>query len=222
MSSNELTVVMNQNAGNDALNQTPLHHAELNALAATTSQTDAGIVFRERALTAQLVVRIRGDLAAASSAVQSAIGVELPERLKFSGNPSDVDGVSLAWISPDEWRLCCPISDALACEKNLRKALSQVPNTSYAVVNNSGGFTMLELSGSDALNLLRKSTAYDIRASRFPVGKVVGTSFAKTSITLLRTGESHWQLWVRRSFADYVWLWVQNAAREYGLKISED
>lgn len=219
MNSNELVVVMDQFAANNTAAQTPLHHAELSSLAATTVNTDAGIVLKECALSSQLVVRIRGNLESASVAVQSAIGIALPERLQFTGNPSNFDEVSIAWMSPDEWRLSCPHATAFECEEKLRRTLSTTAGTTHAVVNNSGGFTVLELSGPEVLNLLKKSTAYDLRAVTFPVGKVVGTSFAKTSVTLLRTGEQTWQVWARRSFADYVWLWLQNAAREYGLKV---
>ena len=220
MNSNEVFELMNQVATRGAVPQTPLHHAELAQLAVTTAQTNAGIVLQERALTGQLVLRVRGSLDEASAAVQSSIGVGLPGRLQFVGDPSNPDEVSLAWLSPDEWRLCCPIKEAYEIEEKLRQALSGVSGVTHAVVNNSGGFTMLEVSGPEVTNLLKKSTGYDIRPAHFPIGKVVGTSFAKTSVTLLRCEEQTWQLWVRRSFADYVWLWLQNAAREYGLKVS--
>ena len=221
MNSNDVTVVMKQHAAEGVFTQTPLHHADLSSLAETHSDRQSGIVLTERALTGQLMIRVRGELDAASSAVQSAIGIGLPERLQFNGNPLNFHEPLLAWMSPDEWRLCCPYSDTFDCETKLRTSLSQVPGASHAIVNNSGGFTVLDLSGQDVLKLLKKSTAYDVRDSRFPIGKVVGTSFAKTSVTLLRTGDNSWQLWVRRSFADYVWLWLQDAAREYGLMIAE-
>jgi len=34
-----------------------------------------------------------------------------------------------------------------------------------------------------------------------------------------RTGEQQWELVIRRSFADYVWLWLQDACAEYGLVV---
>jgi sarcosine oxidase subunit gamma len=33
------------------------------------------------------------------------------------------------------------------------------------------------------------------------------------------TGEDTWELLIRRSFADYWWMWLQDAAAEYGLGI---
>ncbi len=222
MNSNELSVVMNQVASDAELAQTPLHHAQLEQLAAHTQTDDAGILLGERGLTGQLVLRIRGDLADASRAVESVLGLSLPDRLSFHGDPTDANGCALTWLSPDEWRLCCPIDRAFELEKALRNELSTIPGVTHAIVNNSGGFTLIDLSGRDALNLLKKSTGYDVRPHRFPIGKAVGTTFAKTSITLLRVGENQWQIWARRSFADYLWLWLQPTSRDYGLHILKE
>ncbi|MDI3326661.1 sarcosine oxidase subunit gamma family protein, partial [Pontibacterium granulatum] len=34
-----------------------------------------------------------------------------------------------------------------------------------------------------------------------------------------RKGDTEFELVVRRSFADYIWLWIQDASREFGLVI---
>jgi len=221
MNTNDVTVVSNQHAGSSVPTQTPLHHAQLNGLVSGTANadsTDAGVQLVERELTGQIVLRIRGDLAAASKAIEPVLGIALPGTLKVTGNPASSTGPSLAWISPDEWRVLCPIDQVFESEKKLREALSAV-GLSHAVVNVSAGATVLDISGPDALNVLKKSTGYDLRDKNFPLGKVVGTTFGKTTVQLMRSGEENWHIIVRRSFADYLWLWIQNAAREYGLKI---
>ena len=87
------------------------------------------------------------------------------------------------------------------------------------MVNVSGGQTLLELSGPKVRELLMKSTSYDVHPSNFPVGKAVGTVFAKSQLVIRHTGEDTWELVVRRSFADYFWLWLQDASAEYGLAV---
>ncbi len=57
------------------------------------------------------------------------------------------------------------------------------------------------------------------RAYDFPVGKAVGTHFAKSQLVIRHTGEDTWELLIRRSFSDYFWLWLQDASAEYGLAI---
>jgi len=227
MNTNDVTVVSNQHAGSVVPTQTPLHHAQLNGVIHTeASSNDAGVQLSERELTGHIVLRIRGDLAAASKAIEPVLGIGLPDTLKVTGNPASSTGPSLAWISPDEWRLMCPIDQAFENEQKLRDALSSVgasagssAGLSHALVNVSGGASVLDMSGPDALNVLKKSTGYDLRDKNFPLGKVVGTTFGKTTVQLMRSGEEDWHIIVRRSFADYLWLWIQNAAREYGLKI---
>src|SRR3990167_7266611 len=67
--------------------------------------------------------------------------------------------------------------------------------------------------------VLMKSTSYDVHPSNFPVGKAVGTHFAKSQLVIRHTGEDTWELLIRRSFSDYFWLWLQDASAEYGLAI---
>ena len=47
-----------------------------------------------------------------------------------------------------------------------------------------------------------------------------GSIFAKSQCVIRHTGEDTWELVVRRSFADYFWLWLQDASAEYGLQVA--
>ena len=121
------------------------------------------------------------------------------------------------WVAPDEWLLSCELHDAFNIEQQLRDSLS---GKSVAIVNVSGGFTTLVLQGEHALDVLRKSTAYDVHPDNFNAGKVVNTVFAKTQVTLRCIAVNQYELIVRRSFADYVWHWLQVVSAEYGLGIN--
>jgi len=226
MNTLDTTALLNQVASATAQPrvETPLHHAELGAMARQTelASKNAGVYLCERSLTGQLALRVRGNIENASKALENIVGFGLPTRLTFFGQPTAYDKHTLAWVSPDEWRLCCPIAQVHDLETQIRVAFSKLADVTHAVVNTTGGYTVLELYGANAQHVLKKSTGYDIRAERFPVGKAVGTTFAKSTATLLRVDDDRWQLWVRRSFADYLWLWLQHSAAEYGLRITED
>ncbi len=73
--------------------------------------------------------------------------------------------------------------------------------------------------GDNVLDLMQKSTGYDLHLQSFPVGKVIGTNFAKAGAHILRVSENKFQLVVRRSFSDYIWLWIQQNSQEYGITI---
>ncbi|NVL29597.1 sarcosine oxidase subunit gamma family protein, partial [Pseudomonas syringae pv. actinidiae] len=141
-----------------------------------------------------------------------ALGMELPAALMLVINGES----SLQWLGPDEWLLIVPSGEEFAAEQKLREALAGLH---IAIVNVSGGQSILELTGPKVRHVLMKSTSYDVHPDNFPVGKAVGTVFAKSQLVIRRTGEETWELLIRRSFSDYWWLWLQDASAEYGLSI---
>ena len=191
--------------------ESPLFHAGLDELA-RKGKSSVGVVLREKKLLGHLT--LRGDAADADFAagVHKALGLELPAALTLMAKGD----TSLQWLGPDEWLLIVPSGEEFATEQKLRAALA---GQHISVVNVSGGQTILELSGPKAREVLMKSSSYDVHPSHFPVGKAVGTVFAKSQLVIRRTGEHTWELLVRRSFADYFWLWLQDASAEYGLAI---
>ncbi|MEO4045606.1 sarcosine oxidase subunit gamma family protein [Pseudomonas sp. CAU 1711] len=192
--------------------QSPLHHAGLAELAGK-SVANAGIRLREKKLLGHLLLRGDARDPAFAGGVHKALGVELPVALTLVANGE----LSLQWLAPDEWLLVVPRGEEFATERRLRETLGG--ELHYAVVNVSGGQTLLELSGAKVRELLMKSTSYDVHPSNFPVGKAVGTHFAKSQLVIRHTAEDSWELVVRRSFADYIWAWLQDAGAEYGLAI---
>jgi sarcosine oxidase subunit gamma len=62
------------------------------------------------------------------------------------------------------------------------------------VILPEGAQTILELSGNNVINLIKKPTSCVLHLDKV-------------------------QLVVRRSFADYVWLWIQQGSHEYSLII---
>ncbi|MDF3936869.1 sarcosine oxidase subunit gamma [Pseudomonas citronellolis] len=193
--------------------ETPLHHAELDKLAAR-GVANAGITLREKSLLGHLTLRGDAHDPAFAEGVHKALGLELPVALTLVAK----GGSSLQWLGPDEWLLIVPGGEEFTVEKKLRETLGE--ELHYSVINVSGGQTLLELSGPKVRELLMKSTSYDVHPSNFPVGKAVGSIFAKSQCVIRHTGEDTWELVVRRSFADYFWLWLQDASVEYGLQVA--
>jgi sarcosine oxidase subunit gamma len=191
--------------------ESPLHHAGLDELAGK-GQQGAGITLREKKLLGHLTLRGDADDPAFAAGVLAAIGLSLPGALQLVSDAQ----TSLQWLGPDEWLLIVPSGAEFAAEQSLREALA---GHHLQVVNVSGGQTLLELRGSKVRELLMKSTSYDVHPNNFPVGKAVGTVFAKSQLVIRHIGEDTWELLVRRSFSDYIWMWLQDASREYGLAI---
>lgn len=204
--------VMNQLAGSDVQAESPLHNAGLEQLAARNPRT-GGVMVRELKLLGHLTLRGSQQNASFMNGCAEVLGVALPTQPLTS---VEQGGVSIRWISPDEWLVVLPADQAFEVERGLRAVIEG----HYQVVNVSGGQTILELSGPNARDVLKKSVGLDLHPSQFPVGKVAGTVFAKSSALVRRSGDDRWELVIRRSFADYIWLWLQDASREYGLVVS--
>lgn len=203
--------IMNQLADASIQAQSPLFHADLASIAKSGPKT-GGVTFKEEALLGHLTLRCNPENADQLKAAEKVLGVALPTQPLTSVSKGDV---VVRWIAPDEWLITVPGLKAFDYEAAFQKEMKG----HFQVVNVSGGQTIVKLSGKNAKDVIKKSSPADVHPSEFPVGKVVNTPFAKSSAILRRTGENEFELVIRRSFSDYLWLWIQDASREYGLVV---
>lgn len=209
---NSAVAIMNQVPGpNDGVRaESPLHHIGLAEIAGR-SIDDAGVVFSEEGFLGHLTLRCE-PTSPLIAVAQSILGVALPLSPLTSVEQGDL---VVRWIAPDEWLLSLPNVQVFDLETRFRAEMSG----HHSLVNGSGGMTVYKIRGKHVVDMLKKSTPVDLHDSEFPVGKVVSTVFAKAGAVIRRTGESEFELVVRRSYADYIWLWIQDASQEYGLAV---
>ena len=203
--------VYQQRPDSGAEAESSLHQANLAGLIGK-GRKNPGVTVREKKLLGHLTLRGDAKDPAFAEGVHKALGLELPVALSLVAK----EDTSLQWMGPDEWLLIVPGGQEFAVEHALRAALAGLH---ISVVNVSGGQQLLELSGPKVREVLMKSTSYDVHPDNFPVGKAVGTVFAKAQLVIRHTAEDTWELLIRRSFSDYWWLWLQDAAAEYGLNV---
>lgn len=143
--------------------------------------------------------------------VTAATGVPLPlDPCTFAEN----NGVRVLWISPDEWMIVCARSQVGAVLSGLKAGLQGIRSQ---VADNSGGYTQVLLRGRNALDVLRHASVYNFAALQ--TGRIVGTTFGKSSVYAHRSGDGFCLL-MRRSFADYIWRYLVRASAPYGLGIA--
>jgi len=197
-------------AAENTIGESPLHHVDL-ASVAQQGLKEGGVHFCEKSLMGLLTLRCN-PTTKQKTAIKSLLGVALPMEPLTSATKGDV---TIRWVSPDEWLITLSGEKAFDLESRFQEKLEG----HYSLVNISGGSTVFELSGSDAVNVLKKSTTIDFHSKEFPIDKVVSTLFAKSSAVIRRLDEQSFELVVRRSFSDYIWLWIQDASKEYGLVV---
>lgn len=142
--------------------------------------------------------------------VSGIIGTQLPP------NPctfSEANGVMALWLSPDEWLIIAPRTRVPVLVREMGSALAGIR---HQAADNSGGFTKVVLSGRNAKDVLSHCIVYDL--AKLGAGRVVGSTFGKSSVYMYRQGSTYYLLF-RRSFADYIWRYLVRAAEPYGFGI---
>jgi sarcosine oxidase subunit gamma len=160
------------------------------------------------------IFNLRGDVedAAFCRAVEATLGVALPVK---PCTTSENSVVRIVWAGPDDWFIVAPKGHADALSARLREALAGLH---HAVTDVSSGYTVLHLSGAPARNVLAQGCPLDLHPRVFTRGSCAGSHFFKASMWLWQTdGAPEYEMLVRRSFMEYVWLLLERATAECGL-----
>ena len=189
--------------------QSPLHPFGL-AAKARPIDVSCGVWANEMPLLGYISLRGEAANAAFAEASTRALGVALPCEPCTS---TQSGGVTVLWLSPDEWMIVCPRDRHSVLLKDLTTGLAGIRSQ---VADNSGGYTQVTVQGRNARDVLSHCTVYDL--DHLADGRVVGTTFGKSSVYLRRMGGGYCLL-LRRSFADYIWRYFERAAQPYGLGI---
>ena len=140
------------------------------------------------------------------SVVLKCSGMHLPTR----ANSASIDPQrQLLWLGPDEWLLKVRDGQVTAIADALRTALQGVHS---AVVDVGHGNTTFALQGPGAADLLARGCPLDLHPRGFPTGALAQSHIAKAGATLLcLQAGSHYEVTLRRSFADYLFHWLSAA-----------
>jgi sarcosine oxidase subunit gamma len=189
--------------------QSPLHGFGL-AEQARPKDASCGVWANEIPLLGYVSLRGNAWDVGFVGAVSSVLGVQLPtEPCTYATSAT----AKALWLSPDEWMIVCPRAGLGSLIGDLGQALAGIRSQ---VVDNSGGYTQVLLLGARATDVLSHTTVYDIGS--LAQGRVVGTTFGKSSLYLHRQGDGYCLLF-RRSFADYIWRYLVRAAEPYGFGV---
>lgn len=149
-------------------------------------------------------VNLRGD--PQDRGFLAAVGAALDLVLPTEPNMSAVrDGVAALWLGPDEWLLTGEVSP-IALEEHHASAVDVTDNS-----------TILRLAGPRARDVLAKGCPLDFHPSVFPVGEVAQSLIGPVDVIIHQVEADGFDLHVRRSFAEYLWLWLEDSGLEYSI-----
>ena len=113
------------------------------------------------------------------------------------------------WLGPDEWLIVTPTGKQSRLQADLLDALDGV---FCSVVDNSSGLTMIHITDDSARELLATDCPLDLHPRAFKPGQCAQTRLARAGMTLSPLADGGFEVIIRRSFADYLLLWLQDAA----------
>lgn len=195
------------------LRQSALAHLGLAGRAAAPSD-GAPVSLTEMALPAAVNLRGGADDAAFHDAVREALSLDLPTAPNTVATAGDI---ALLWFGPDEW-LAVRHDTAPDGEAQLAARLRAGLTGRHAAVTDVGeSLVCLRIAGPMARDVIAKGCPLDLHPSVFGgAGHCAQSHLSKTAIVLHQRDEAPtFDLYTRRSFADYLWHWLEDAAREY-------
>jgi sarcosine oxidase subunit gamma len=146
--------------------------------------------------------------------------------LLLPGEPGTSAGngrIDALWLGPDQWLLTCAAGEAESLQSALREAVADAHG---AITDVSDAYVTLRVAGPSARDVLAKGTPLDLHPRVFGPGSCARTLLAKTSVLihLVDDGDPasgpQIDVYVARSFAHHLWMWLEDAGREYGVQIA--
>ena len=161
----------------------------------------------EKAFLGYLNLRGRPAHTGFVAGVLKALGVEAPTE---PNTVIDAGDKRVYWLGPDEWLIVTPAGQQQEIADQLRATLDGVFSS---VVDNSSGLTMIRISGENAAALLATDCPLDLHPREFKPGQCAQTRIAKAGMTIAPLADGNgFEVIIRRSFADYLLRWLQDAA----------
>jgi sarcosine oxidase subunit gamma len=174
------------------------------------SYGEPGIIISERiGLGLATVAARRGKAEALSQAVASAYGVELPT----SSRVAQGSQVSFIGYGPRQW---LGVSASLANEA-LARNLSETLAGLASISDQSGGRTVLRISGPHARDVLAKGLPIDLDPRAFPLGSAATSAISHMGVQLWQLDDTRsYDLAIFRSVSESFWSWLTASAAEFG------
>jgi sarcosine oxidase subunit gamma len=146
--------------------------------------------------------------------LSEALGVALPQKPKTAALSKGGEGVAVGagtraalWLGPDEWLIIDLAGrDPLADCQPVR-ALHSAVGISHRNVG-------ISVTGAAAAATINSGCPQDLSITAFPVGACSRTVLGKAEIVLLRTAQDAFRVECWRSFSDYIFTFLSEAAHD--------
>ena len=146
----------------------------------------------------------------------SAVGKSLNMLLPTEANTSTQgDKLTALWLSPDEWMIFSnePVDDTsnnYDVEKLLNNNISKL--NLGAITDVTDQFVMINLKGDKIYDLFQTGSPFNFNDFQYKKGAVTQTILTKIDIIVHNQDKNTVNLFVRRSFSQHLFSWMNDAA----------
>jgi len=174
---------------------------------------EPGITIAERVgLGLATVAARKGQADALKAAVASAYGVDLPVSSRVAQGPQ----VSFVGYGPGQW---LAVSAKLANEALARDLAQQLKGLA-SISDQSGGRTVIRVSGPRARDVLAKGLPIDLDPRAFPLGSAATSTISLMGVQLWQTDDTRsYDMAIFRSVSASFWRWLTASAAEFGYDV---
>jgi len=157
-------------------------------------------------------LNLRGKKREFFTAVGKQLDMILPTEANTSSSSSKLTSI---WLSPDEWMI---VSNEII-EKDTNKypleesLYNNISKTNLgAVVDVTDQFVLFELQGSKIYELFSSGSPFNFNDFKEKKGSTTQTLLNNIDVTIHSKGENLVNLFVRRSFSEHLYSWINDSA----------
>lgn len=139
--------------------------------------------------------------------ISKITGLELPIQ---ANRVNKNDKYEIYWMSPDEWLIVTNEDEESQIITQIEEILK---DRFFAITNVTGGFTKIKTSGNNMRQILNKGTSFNLNPESFKIGRCTKTQFAHSAILICALENNEYDIIIRRSFAEYFWLYLVDSVK---------
>ena len=146
----------------------------------------------------------------------TTVGKNLNMILPTEANTSTTsDKLTAIWLSPDEWMI---VSNELVSKDTNKHELNEMLFNSIsktnlgAVIDVTDQFVQLELKGENIFEIFSAGCPFNFSEFKEKKGATTQTLLNHIDVILHNKDENVVNLFVRRSFAEHLWSWIEDCA----------
>ena len=158
-------------------------------------------------------INLRGKKREFITNIGKVLSIIPPVEANTSSQNKDLN---LIWLSPDEWMLYS--SETMKSHDDNDKIEIELVNSisklNYGSVTNiTDQWIMINLKGDNVYELLSSSCPFNFASFKSKSGSVVQTIVNHIDVIIHNKNNNDLNLFVRRSFSNHLWSWLNDSSR---------